>query len=286
MKMTNKDYCVFILTHGRADKVHTEKTLRRQGYTGEIFIVIDDEDTQADKYKELFGDKVLTFCKKEVAKNIDEVGNFEDRRAVVYARNVCFKLAKDLGYEYFIEADDDYTSFTDRFDSQGNFGEWLMKSLDDKFDSLLKFYKRTNCVGLAMSQSGDFIGGQNGAFGKVRTLKRKAMNLIICSTSRPFQFKGRINEDVNAYVGLGNTGNLFFSVTQLCLHQKETQSSAGGMTELYQAYGTYVKSFYSVIIAPYCVKVTMMGMTHKHLHHKIKWDNAVPKILSEEIKKK
>ncbi|EFI4081186.1 TPA: hypothetical protein J5F60_004390 [Escherichia coli] len=38
------DFCVFILTHGRPDKVLTYRTLRRAGYTGKIFIVVDDED--------------------------------------------------------------------------------------------------------------------------------------------------------------------------------------------------------------------------------------------------
>lgn len=38
------DFCAFILTHGRPDKVLTYRTLRRAGYTGKIFIVVDDED--------------------------------------------------------------------------------------------------------------------------------------------------------------------------------------------------------------------------------------------------
>ncbi|EFC6976332.1 hypothetical protein DFZ72_21860 [Escherichia coli] len=36
------DFCAFILTHGRPDKVLTYRTLRRAGYTGKIFIVVDD----------------------------------------------------------------------------------------------------------------------------------------------------------------------------------------------------------------------------------------------------
>ncbi|MEW3551668.1 hypothetical protein MZV21_26770 [Escherichia coli] len=36
------DFCAFILTHGRPDKVLTYRTLRRAGYTGKIFIVVDE----------------------------------------------------------------------------------------------------------------------------------------------------------------------------------------------------------------------------------------------------
>lgn len=48
--------------------------------------------------------------------------------------------------------------------------------------------------------------------------------------------------------------------------------------------GTYVKSFYSVIFAPSCVSIAMMGDKHKRIHHNISWDNCVPKILNEKYK--
>ena len=40
----NKNYAVFILSHGRPDNVITYQTLRKCGYTGRIFIIVDDED--------------------------------------------------------------------------------------------------------------------------------------------------------------------------------------------------------------------------------------------------
>ena len=42
--MMRDDFCVFILTHGRPDRVITYKTLLNAGYTGRVYIVIDDED--------------------------------------------------------------------------------------------------------------------------------------------------------------------------------------------------------------------------------------------------
>lgn len=61
------DFCVFILTHGRPDRVYTYKTLRKRGYTGKIYIVIDDEDETENEYRAIYGDEVLQFCKKDVA---------------------------------------------------------------------------------------------------------------------------------------------------------------------------------------------------------------------------
>jgi len=42
--MENKDFAVFILSHGRPNDVITYKTIIKQGYTGKIFIILDNED--------------------------------------------------------------------------------------------------------------------------------------------------------------------------------------------------------------------------------------------------
>ena len=41
------DFAVFILTHGRADNVVTVPAIKKAGYTGKIYFIIDDEDEQA-----------------------------------------------------------------------------------------------------------------------------------------------------------------------------------------------------------------------------------------------
>ena len=51
------DFAVFILTHGRADNMHTYRSLQRAGYTGRVVFVVDNEDNTVDRYKELYGEK-------------------------------------------------------------------------------------------------------------------------------------------------------------------------------------------------------------------------------------
>ncbi len=55
---------------------------------------------------------------------------------------------------------------------------------------------------------------------------------------------------------------------------------------MYIEYGTYVKSFFSVMVAPSCVKIGIMGSSHKRVHHLIAWENCTPKIVSDRFKKK
>jgi hypothetical protein len=283
------DFCVFILTHGRPNKVFTYKTLLERNYTGKVFFVVDDEDKTKDEYIANFGNKVLLFSKAEIVKLFDEGDNFGDRRAIIYARNVCFELAKQVDCKYFIQLDDDYTDFRWSFDNNRKYvTSKYIQNLDKIFSILLKFYKCSNVTTISMAQGGDFIGGAGSGLSKTflsGQISRKCMNSFICSTDRPFRFMGRINEDVNTYCNLGNKGHLLFTIAQLRLEQKQTQSNSGGMTELYLNSGTYVKSFYSVMYNPSSVKIRQMGQSNKRLHHSINWETTVPKIISEKFKK-
>ena len=140
--MENKDFVAFILSHGRADNVITYKTLIRSGYTGRIVIVVDNEDKSINKYIENFGyDNVVVFDKKEMADSIDEGNNFDNRKVIVHARNVCFKIAKELNIKYFIQLDDDYTSFRYRYVDDKYTTKGSVKNLNFYFDLLLNFYK-------------------------------------------------------------------------------------------------------------------------------------------------
>lgn len=277
------DFAVFILTHGRAGGVVTDKTLRAQGYTGKIVYVIDDEDSQGDEYRKRYGaENVEEFSKKEIAKQFDEMVR-GDKRTIVYARNACFDIAKSIGVRYFVELDDDYTFFCFDYDSEYRTITRTQntKRLDDVFSAMVDFLENTDyrVKTIAFAQGGDFIGGNKGR--KAVKVTRKAMNSFFCCTERRFWFVGRINEDVNTYALFGNRGDLFFTTELFSLNQKQTQKNKGGMSDVYIDSGTYLKSMFSVLAVPSAVKVCMMGDKHKRLHHNVIWNNCVPKIVSE-----
>ena len=279
------DFAVFILTHGRPNKVITYDTLRRQGYTGPVYIIIDNEDKTADEYRRIYGDKVIVFDKAAIAKTFDEGDNFNDRRAVIYARNASFQIARDLGLRYFLQLDDDYTAFDYRFDNNLVSLCKPVKSLDGVFELMLDYYKTIGAMSIAFLQGGDMLGGKHGGYSKSVRTYRKCMNTFFCSTDRPFQFVGRVNEDVNTYTWFQRLGNLFLSINSVTITQVTTQDNPGGMTEMYLDSGTFIKSFYTVMYGPSYTQIRMMGDTHKRLHHKIDWPNAVPCIVPETCRK-
>lgn len=277
------DFAVFILTHGRPDRIHTLKTLEKQGYTGDWYLIIDNEDKMADEYYKNYGDKVIMFDKKAISLTFDTADLSDDRRAIVYARNACFQIAKELSIKYFVEFDDDYTSFNLRYPKDGKLVARMLENLDDIFEMMLDFLEDTQALTVCFSQGGDHIGGLTGRWKK--GLIRKVMNSFFCRTDRAFQFLGRVNEDVNTYTYLGSKGELMLTTTDLMLVQLQTQSNQGGMTDLYLDSGTYLKSFYTVMYMPSAVEMREMGTVNRRLHHHVKWNNCVPMILNERYKK-
>jgi hypothetical protein len=182
--------------------------------------------------------------------------------------------------------DDDYRAFVYKFTAGLEYTEKKVRNLDKLFVLMLAYYRSIPAaVTIAFGQNGDLVGGS--ASGNVESIhaKRKAMNTFFCDTQRPFQFSGRSNEDVVAYTSGGHRGEIYLTIFSVCIIQNRTQSNPGGMTELYMDQGTYVKSFYTVMYCPSFVRINMMGYIHRRIHHKILWENAVPKILSESCRK-
>lgn len=283
--MKTEKFAALILSHGRPDNVITYKCLRRHGYTGKIYIIVDDQDETLSEYKRIYGKQVIVFNKEAAIKKTDTANNFNDYRAVVFARNVVFDIARNLGLEYFIMLDDDYQKFQYRFDKNMDYGYMAIKSLDRVFDLMVGFHKATGITSIAMAQGGDFIGGSESDLASVITLRRKIMNTFICKTDNPFTFLGIINEDVTAYVRHAISGKIFFTYNGLAIVQKQTQTNPGGLTDIYLHNGTYVKSFYTVMYAPSCVKIKELTTVNRRMHHKIIWNNAVPCIIREDYRK-
>lgn len=284
--MENKDYTVFIISNNRPNKVYTDTMLNKYNYTGTSYIVLDNEDKSINDYIEKFGEhRIKVFDKKAIADKTDEGNNFDNRRTTTHARNACFDIAESLGYKYFLVLDDDYTVFRYRYIDQ-YITKGYVQNLDNLFTKTFEYYKNNKFLSIAFAQGGDFIGGEScGLLKNYLFNSRKCMNSFFCSTDRRFWFLGQLNEDVNTYVTYGNRGDLFMTIPFVGLEQKATQLTAGGMTDAYLKYGTYVKSFTTVMMQPSSVFVAMMGFTKNRLHHRVIQRHTTPMIIKEAYKK-
>lgn len=287
--MVRDDFGILILTHGRAESIVTVEMLEKVRYTGKWYCLIDNEDDQAEAYKKRFGeDRVIVFDKRAVAEWTDAGDNIDKRTAILWARNVSFYVAEQLGLKYFMMLDDDYANVYLKYcdSTREHLYGRMFKMFDDACEMCCDFLDATPTLSIAFAQGGDWIGGINNRYIR-HLLFRKCMNSFVCRTDRKFKYTGRMNEDVTTYVRNAMLGRLMFTCMPIVVIQLATQSLSGGMTEEYVDGGTYLKSFYSVMYAPSAVKVsTMPGPTHIRIHHHIEWNNCETKIISEKYKKK
>ena len=281
-----RQYGVFIMSHGRPDKQFTYTTLRREGYTGPIRIVCDDEDSTVDQYKANFPGEVLVFNKVETIKKTETFYNQPYHKTVMYARHTLYDFSKQLGWTHFIMMDDDYYHIYFKWNHYykevglTRFKGMEAQRLDELFDATFDFLAVSKANTISFAQGGDTLGGSSGKAG-THYLSRKAMNSHFVDVSRPLDFRGFVNEDVNLYAEF--PGNRFiFQTNRVSVDPAHTQQSAGGATDLYLAFGTYVKSFMTVMCAPSCTKVKWMqnGKQQGRLHHMVKVKNACPAIVS------
>ena len=281
----NYKSAIFIFSYGRANNLMTYKMLLESGENSDrIYIIVSDDDKQLQEYYNKFGDKVITFSKEDAREMTDLCDNFENRKLVVFARNYIFKIARDIGLDCFIVLDDDYNRLGYRRIFNNNtlkgFKVKDIKAINDKCLEYLMKTPQLDCF--AFAQDGDFIGGCN-SFENIGK-KRKIMNYYFFKTNNPIKFMGSINEDLSASVYGGQRGKVFFTVNDISVHQMITQTNKGGLTDIYLDSGTYIKSFYSVIVAPNCVKISAMGNKDLRIHHKVNWKLACPKIIREVVK--
>jgi len=283
---------VLILTHRRPDRQYTLQMLERQGYTGPVYLVVDDMDPTLGEYQDRYGEQVLVFSKADIRRTFDVGDNLPGSAAVVFARNGARVLAEGLGLTHYVELDDDYQYMAFNYDPQGraaHFDSSNLPNLDRVFAAYFNALDAMpeRVVSLAMAQTGDFIGRVVGQPLYVRpNIYRKAMNVFFHRLDRPYQFPGRINEDVNAYTYLAGLGTLHMTHPMMYVYQLRTQQNPGGMTVDYLDKGTWVKTAYSILRRPDAVRAQELGPVNRRVHHRIDWERAVPRIVRETIKRR
>jgi len=267
-------------------------------------VVVGDDDRHIAEYRQTFGDEsVYVYSKRETHErcDVDTIicyhGKNESWRSPLWARNDSFRIARELGYRWFMVFDDDYSEMKFRRPvilkggkmSFPAFKENVMADNDDGvcvFDRccLKQFAVLDSSPWLyscAFPQTGDFIGGyESGTYHN--GYMWKSMNAFFCDTEKEYRFSGLLNDDVNGYVLNGIVGRLSLTSMHMpAVSQPDTQSVKKGLTETYRHFGTYAKSLSSVVALPSAVYVGCIGNLHPRIHHHIKWKLACPAVVDE-----
>ena len=212
--MRNKNFAVFILSHGRANNIKTVNMLKRFHYTGDWYVVIDNEDDQEELYRNEFGDHIIQFDKRDYVSKIDLGDMDTDRRVGVFARNFIQDEAERLGYECHLQLDDDFSEIAIRYADDDKLQSMMVTDLDTVFDACLDLFLSTPLTALSFALSSDYIGGvasdrfQAGMF-------RKTMGSFFLKAKDKFQFVMRMNDDITSCILHGSRGKLFYTISSL-----------------------------------------------------------------------
>lgn len=285
--MRNK-LLLLIVTFGRETKrIITHASLRKFGYTGDIAFVMSDDDARLDENKralEREGYEVLVYSRDEILQRYDNYTNTQLLTAGHARMWICDHSAlwAARGYEFVAMFDDDYIDFGDS--SAVRMTKRI--KLDDVFDLMCDFLRESGAVVAAFAQSGDFLGRTVDHVNRF-VVSRKVMNTFFMPVEKMHLIKWRagLNEDVVMSVYLAMRGMLALTLPQLSLHQYQTQKVAGGMTEAYKRYNTYVKSAMAAMLAPRAVKIVAMGWTYPRPHHNVEWGKVAPLVVSGRYRK-
>lgn len=279
MKMKNS-FAIMIISHKRANTQLTYETLKRTGYTGKVYIIIDDEDDQLELYKEKYGDIVKVFNKDEMLEITDTVDNFKNKTNCVLPSRYLKILAEELKLDYYMRIDDDIEDIRERYIEDNKLRGREVKDLDKIIELFLNYMNNTNISCLSFGNQGGYIGGINGKF-KNGVGRNNNQNFIF-KTKDNLEFIGTRCEDFCTIAKYGNIGKLLFEIYKIGINSPERGSNAGGLQEDYIQSGFYVANFYPIIVAPYCCKIIKRN---NNITLKRNWDRFAPKIISEVYKK-
>lgn len=274
------DFAVMICSHGRAETMTTYDILRKQGYTGKIIVVIDDEDDQRELYESRY-ECVEVFSKDEYADAIDEVVT-NNRGSVVYARNACYDIAAKYGLEYFVEVDDDLLSLKHRYIEDGKARGSDVNDLDTVFSFVLPIFENENIFCISFVKNSDFMGGVNSK-GFKKGFEYTAHSIFCLKTDRRVKFASTIFEDLNTSLTYNRAGKIFISLAVLQFYTKEVGTGNGGSSALYDKFSPFARAFSVLMARPDSMKI----MTDKKEGHKIhmNWSTVAPMIIPERWKK-
>lgn len=279
------DFAVFICTHGRPNAQHTYNTLRKCGYTGRIYLVLDNTDNSIQEYANNFDAEEILIFDKNYYINSDRFDNGDNKlhaKCILYAKRAVEDIARLMNFRFFAIADDDIVNFVIRYPQGNKLATYEIQDFDTVLDNYISLL--TDCTaavgfGIALSY-----------FKGIKTFEYQNL----CKRILPYQFVIRnssvaVNwqswmcEDDITELQSSAVGNIWLSVPYVAQQIKPIGSSnnAGGMVEQYRDFDTYTLKFN---IIKYCPRKTYISYDGSKYVLRKQTNNCFPKIISERFR--
>lgn len=278
------NFCVLIISYGRADNCRTARWLEKMHFSAPWYIVCSTDDGQLEQYKKRYGERVIVFDKDDI--EFDRMNNFKMKNVGSYARQACFSIARGLGFRYFLSLDDDYSALHWRYvnSSKKRLCSCKCAHLERMCEAMLLFLDSSEKIQeVAFCTDAMMLGGANAAVA-YRDVVYKAVNTHFCDTQKWINYYGTFCDDMNAYLEGNRRGELFMATPLCTIQLNEFETGDGGMTAAYKSWDKFYRVFCCIMLSPSVGKLA--GSEKWQLKFPVKMDSYVPKILPETYKKK
>lgn len=279
----NYNFACMIISHGRPNNIPTVSSLKKSGYSGKIYILIDDEDETIEQYKHNYRN-VIVFNKQYFIDKNDLLFNKSLRKVAVHARNAAEYIAKELDLDYYLLLDDDIVNFHYRY-ADNKLHSKKFYNLDFAFDEYIKYMNNANIATIGLAHDGMFLGGNIKMFEQPQHSKNRILaNAFIRNMRYEVHWGPDMCEDFITSINENNKSNVWITLPFIGIHCKKQgmkkQKSDGGNSEAYLVDGNYGVAKFAVLSLPNCYKLSP-NMWYRCLSY----DTIVPKIISQKYKK-
>lgn len=279
------DFAIFICTHERPNKQLTLNTLRNCGYTGKIYLVLDDTDSSIQQYIDIYGaSNVFIFNKQRYINLTDTVvaHDVAPVKCVVYGRNAVEDIAHSLQLSCYAVADDDTKEFRHRWISDGALKSTIIsKNMDDVINEYVSFLLNTNVSYCSFGCVPNYFGGAS-TYDAQRSNARTCHNFIFKTCDFHQYWMASYVEDMTTPFVYGRIGQIWLSILDVEMINPICGTTVGGMQTTYLSIPEFKRQTYALVCSPSSTTVRFI---------KNKWricvakDLSLPKIISQKYRK-
>lgn len=279
------DFAVFICTHGRPNNQTTLQFLRKQGYTGKIYLVLDDTDSTIQQYIDTYNpDMILVFDKQHYI-DTNDVGSLPPNfKTILYAKNAVEDMAIDLGLKAFVVADDDVKSFRLRAPiDDKHMCSYRVENMDEVIDAYCEFMLDNDFTAVGFCNNVQYAAGIE-VFNNNNIQKyRVPYNFVFRNTKYKVEWLSSFGEDIITAMEYGKVGHKMIDLP--CV-QFETippgKALPGGMSDIYNSISEFSLVFYYFMYNPSAMK---LRIRKNEWNEQIQKNNIFPKIISSAYRK-
>lgn len=263
------DFAIFICTHGRPDKQLTYEALKKSGYTGKIYLVLDDTDVTIQQYIDNYGpEHIVIFDKNHYINSCVDTGDVEGHyKCILYAKMAVEDIAKDFNLSAFMLVDDDITNFRYRYPYFDKCASIKMKNMDDCLEIYIDFLLENAFTAVGFGSPSTYFSGVR-SFDPTAFLRyRGVFQVYLRNVSKPVIWINWYGEDNITLLQSSISGNLWLQIPYIeyeCVEIGDITKD-GGMVDIYKSSNLFKLNQNVKRNFPGMVTLRLYTKTHKWL---------------------